>query len=232
MPCRQLAVVMATAVAVVSAVSVRHPNNDPSDSWMSYAEFAAGALITGFNATVTVPDRPRKEFGASPSFWYGLQTATGDGALVQPILAWGQRESGFGIFLEVFDWTDERDTQSPESYAVPPGDTLRQSVQYVADTNSYDMYIHSKATGKSISMNYKLLPGQRVPETSAFIVVEHSPMNCAEFPANGNVTFTDISIAVNGVKTTPRWEAKQQRPACGSKALVQPDGSVVLTWQP
>jgi hypothetical protein len=35
---------------------------------------------------------------------YGLQTATGDGALIQPILAWAQRSPGFGIFLEVFDW--------------------------------------------------------------------------------------------------------------------------------
>jgi hypothetical protein len=35
---------------------------------------------------------------------YGLQTANGDGALIQPILAWAQRSPGFGIFLEVFDW--------------------------------------------------------------------------------------------------------------------------------
>ena len=36
---------------------------------------------------------------------YGLQTEKGTGALIQPILAWGQiMEKGWGIFHEVFDW--------------------------------------------------------------------------------------------------------------------------------
>jgi hypothetical protein len=36
---------------------------------------------------------------------YGLQTDKGTGALIQPILAWGQlMEKGWGIFHEVFDW--------------------------------------------------------------------------------------------------------------------------------
>ena len=48
-----------------------------------------------------VPDNPNRA-GASPSFWFGLQTAAGTGALIQPILAWGQTyRDGWGIFHEV-----------------------------------------------------------------------------------------------------------------------------------
>ena len=68
---------------------------------------------------------------------YGLQTHKGDGALIQPILAWGQTyRDGFGIFHEVFDWNNHRDSRSPQAYRVQPGDTLTQSVAYRASDNS------------------------------------------------------------------------------------------------
>ena len=49
----------------------------------------AGKIITAMNVTVDVPSNPRK-VGADPSFWFGLQTAEGTGALIQPILAWAR----------------------------------------------------------------------------------------------------------------------------------------------
>jgi hypothetical protein len=56
--------------------------------------------------------------------------------------------------------TNENDHQSPESFAVEPGDVLTQALTYRAADRSYDMYIHSKNLGKSIKMNYKLLAKQ------------------------------------------------------------------------
>ena len=35
---------------------------------------------------MVVPESPKMP-GSSPAFWFGLQTAKGDGALVQPIMA-------------------------------------------------------------------------------------------------------------------------------------------------
>merc|ERR1719276_593074 len=64
---------------------------DPAGSWLSYAVYTApaGGLITRVNTTWTVPvGKPTKGYGSNaPGWWYGVQTATGDGALVQPILA-------------------------------------------------------------------------------------------------------------------------------------------------
>ena len=145
------------------------------------------------NLTTTIPSDPAK-VGASPSFWYGLQTERGTGALIQPILAWGQlKVSGWGIFHEVFDWNNGHDSRSPQAYEMQAGDVLTQSVVYVPANNSYSMFIASANTGKSISWNYALERKQgAVPESTAYIVVEHAPEDCAMFPSNGNITFVDI----------------------------------------
>eukprot|EP01052_Picozoa_sp_SAG31_P022739 SAG31_NODE_1824_length_7190_cov_43.812015_5_plen_144_part_00 len=55
---------------------------DPSSSWLSYARYDAGAIITAMNLSTVVPQNPAK-VGADPSFWFGLQTAKGTGALIQ-----------------------------------------------------------------------------------------------------------------------------------------------------
>jgi hypothetical protein len=42
----------------------------------------------------------------APGWWFGIQTADGDGALIQPILAWGYQGAKYSMFNGVFDWTD------------------------------------------------------------------------------------------------------------------------------
>jgi len=206
--------------------------SDPSDSWLSYAFFdSGGKVITQMNATVTVPTNPERANGADPSFWYGLQTNAGDGALVQPILAWNQRDTGFGVFHEVFDWSEGRDHQSPEHFAVKPGDVLTQSVTYKTSDNSYDMLIFSKDLQKSVVWNYKLNARQKAQETTAYIVVEHQPSNCKEYPASGGITFSDIYIEVEGHPVeNPTFVAKQQKTACNSKAVIVDAKTVDLKW--
>ena len=188
------------------------------------------------DVTCIVPQNP-EQVGADPSFWYGLQTAKGTGALIQPILAWGQSfRDGWGIFHEVFDWNNGHDSRSPKSFRVYPGDVLTQSVQYVAATNSYDMFISASAPKgglpKSIRWNYKLEKVQKAPESTAFIVVEHAPRTCNQFPSNGNITFTDIVIEVgNKLVKTPKWVSAEEKPACDSSAVVLDSSSVMLRWK-
>lgn len=65
------------------------------------ASSGAGHTITQLNVTAVVPANAKK-LGSSPSFWFGLQTQKGTGALIQPILAWSQTvQGGYGIFHEV-----------------------------------------------------------------------------------------------------------------------------------
>ena len=77
-----------------------------------------------------MPSDPPKS-GSSPSFWYGLQTDKGTGALIQPILAWGQIEStGWGIFHEVYDWNNQHDSRSPQAYEVEAGQSKNSQAIY------------------------------------------------------------------------------------------------------
>merc|ERR1719265_1711889 len=86
---------------------------DPAGSWLSYASYTApaGSLITRVNTTWTVPTgKPTRSGSNAPGWWYGVQTAAGDGALVQPILACDYmssscRQGEYVIFDGVYDWT-------------------------------------------------------------------------------------------------------------------------------
>ena len=150
---------------------------------------------------------------------------------MQPILAWNQRDNGFGVFHEVFDWSEGRDHQSPEHFAVKAGDILKQSVSYRQADHSYDMLIYSEQLQRSLVWNYKLNPRQKAEETTAYIVVEHQPGNCAEYPASGGISFKDIYIEVAGKPVaSPVFTPKQQRPACSSEAVVIDATAVDLKW--
>jgi hypothetical protein len=55
-----------------------------------------------------VPEHPERSFGSNaPGWWFGVQTDDGNGALIQPILAWDYQGSSFSIFNAVFDWNDQ-----------------------------------------------------------------------------------------------------------------------------
>lgn len=63
----RLALVVAVWVQAAVARSISEPHGDPSGSWLSYAEFAAGRKITGMNATVVVPSTPTNtRMGSNP----------------------------------------------------------------------------------------------------------------------------------------------------------------------
>ena len=79
------------------------------------------------NTTWKVPSLPsdmNPRDSSAPGWWFGIQTAAGDGALIQPILAWGYKGAYYSMFNGVFDWTDVSWRTSPEVFTVQPGDTL------------------------------------------------------------------------------------------------------------
>ena len=117
---RAVSILLAIGVADVAA-------NDPAGSWLSYARYDApsSSRITALNTTWLVPDLPATSFGSNaPGWWFGVMDKDGDGALVQPILAYGYQGSHYTIFNGVFDWTDGSWHTSSEKYTVQPGDLI------------------------------------------------------------------------------------------------------------
>jgi len=205
---------------------------DPSGGWLSYAVYTAPQptdIITRMAAVMTVPDTPKSKSG-SPAFWFGTQTAKGDGALIQPIMAkW--LGDGFYMFQEIFDWTDMNDKQS-KPFLVKPGDVITAEVNYVKEFGGlYMMNMTSKNTGAVSNYHYKLLPGQRETESVGYFVLEHQPQSCDELPPNGIVKWTNITVEVNNKPVAqPLFVAKQESPTCNSKAEVIDSSTVSITW--
>ena len=220
------------ALCAFAAVTGLVKADDPAGSWLSYAAYKApgSARITLINTSWTVPSDPKTSFGSNaPGWWYGVQTADGAGALIQPILAYGYQGSVFSIFNGVFDWNDGSWHTSDEVYTVQPGDKITSSVVYREKDNSYDMII--AADGKSITTNYKILPAQGDKnESVAYFVLEHQPLFCAAYPSDGVCTFENIYIEVDGKAVTPDWKAEQEDPKCDSKATIVNPETIKFTW--
>lgn len=158
-----------------------------------------------------------------------MQDADGNGALIQPILAWGYQGDVYTIFNGVYDWTAGGGWHTFNEFAnINPGDEIFAAVNYKATDNSYDLLISS---GKqTLKANYKLLSGQTEKETVAYFVLEHQPDSCDAYPPDGVCTFENIQLAVAGKLVTPTWTAHQEQPACSSKATVVDSSTIKFTW--
>eukprot|EP00966_Prymnesium_polylepis_P261771 6046877-Prymnesium_polylepis.1 len=93
------------------------------------------------------------------------------------------------------------------------------------------MAMSSLTMGASIAFNYKLQKAQHATESTAYFVLEHAPRECSQLPPNGIVTWSNISVAVNGKPVArPVFRAAQESPACGSKVEVLSPSTIKLSW--
>ena len=228
---RTLNVVLALAVLSFGCLVAPTFADDPASSWLSYISYQAEGKVTMVNATWTVPPLPKESFGSNaPGWWFGIQTKDGNGALIQPILAYGYQGPVYTMFNGVFDWTDASWHTSWEKDTVDPGDTLVSSISLVGD-REYEMKITSTKSGKTITTPYKLEDGQSEEETVVYFVLEHQPDTCAAYPANGECTFSNVYVEVEGkLVANPTWETHQEQPACDSKAQVVDARTLKITW--
>lgn len=79
------------------------------------------------------------------------------------------------------------------------------------------------------------------PDVDAYLVVEHQPSSCSQYPASGSITWTDInvvweggeslSVGSSGVRSTgPKWTAHTFQDQCNTLGHVLPNGDVKFTW--
>ncbi|GHP08400.1 hypothetical protein PPROV_000713900 [Pycnococcus provasolii] len=208
--------------------------NDPASSWLTYASFsvpASSGVITRVSTTWTIPTMPAVPFGSNaPGWWFGVQTAGGNGALIQPIMAYGYQGSKFSIFNGVFDWTDESWRTSPEVQTVKPGENIiSELAMSPSDTRTYVMKI-AKEGNEPITTPFTLNKRQTDPETVVYFVLEHQPITCKAYPTSEKLTFRNITVEVNGKVVTPTWEIHQEVPACNSRAEAVDAQTLEFTW--
>jgi len=175
------------------------------------------------NATWTVPTNPDRT-GASPAFWWGIESNPALN-LIQPILKW--ESNGWYIFNEYYQWSNGHDFQSAK-HTVRPGNTIYASVIYVPANDSYDMFVTSKSDGWSIGSNIGVEKGKTYVD--GYVVIEHQPSTCSQYPASGEITFTDIYIEIENKPFVPMWQAEKFRDACNCTPTVISTTSVRFTW--
>jgi hypothetical protein len=94
-------------IAAAALIAGTVQAGDPSPGWLTYAQWTspAGGRITMLNTTWVVPSNPSDmaagDSGA-PGWWFGIQNTKGNGALIQPILAWGYLGPMYTMFNGVF----------------------------------------------------------------------------------------------------------------------------------
>lgn len=234
--------VIATAFGVASQTDswrAPQPNvgGDPSDGWLTYAQYKAPAdsVLTNVSMSWNVPTGlPTSGGSGAPGWWYGVQTAAGNGALVQPIVAcdYGGAECKQGTYVlwgGVFDWTKPwagmHNSKFVDSKA---GDEVYSYT--TCNKEECTMYVRNERTLKTATLTYKL-PTSKGTESVLYIVLEHAPESCEAYPPKGATIFKNIYVEVDGKQVTPTWEAvKGGSYKCESKTTIVDSKTVAITW--
>ena len=131
----------------------------------------------------------------------------------------------------VFDWHDGNWVQSAVEQ-VKPGDVIYGNVTWDAASSTYTQAV-GKRGGKPIATKVSKADEHGEVFSDVYVVVEHQPNSCAEYPSNNNVTFTDIAIqwASGAPLTLNSWSVAAFKPACGSTAQMLSANAVQLLWK-
>jgi len=202
---------------------------DPADSWLAYTKAPGnGGKVTGVNASWIVPSNPSNQNGGNaPGWWFGIEPEPAC-FLIQPILAWGYTAEGFSIFNGYYEW-DDSDWWSSEAGTVNPGNHINAWLEYLEHNNSYNMWIGCEETGFGILSNIGVVENQTYTDT--YFVVEHQPQSCNQLPSNGQITFTNIQISIEGKPITPQWKGYTWQDDCNCEPKILSSSSVQFTWE-
>lgn len=221
-----IAVIAAVAVVAVALVSAQ----DPADGWLGYATGVSPTgegIITYMSAKWTVGQNPAVG-GAFFSPWFGIE-ASDNLNLIQPVNPWVG--DSWQIYNEYFQWSPEYNYDS-DAQTVNPGDVLFGSVTYVPANNSYTIYHSDMTTGWEV---YSSIPiqqdnsGNYKKYTIAYIVYE-KPADCDQYPPDGQVTFSDITIQYDGQTVEPTWTTGIVDDVCNNRAKIVNSTTVQITW--
>jgi len=115
-----------------------------------------------------------------------------------------------------------------DTYTVLPGDLITSSASYNAGKDTYELIITNVNRSQTVK---SVRSGQKQLYTDVYVVVEHQPDSCDEYPSDGGVIFSGISIAWDGkVVADPQWTAQPFKPACNINATVLSTSAIGFTW--
>eukprot|EP01059_Diplonema_ambulator_P034547 TRINITY_DN7792_c0_g1_i1.p1 TRINITY_DN7792_c0_g1~~TRINITY_DN7792_c0_g1_i1.p1 ORF type:complete len:224 (+),score=65.99 TRINITY_DN7792_c0_g1_i1:49-720(+) len=221
---------MKSAMAMVGMMAVGATAVcDPADSWLAYAVAKGGGkAITQVNVTWVVPANPTElRSPSAPGWWYGVEPEPACD-LIQPILAYGYTGNEYSIFNGEYNW-DGSGWWSSTTQKVEPGDKIYSSLSLIDNGASMRMVI-GKENGPSPIVSVRKLSA-KTPYTDLYFVVEHQPRSCAQYPADGKITFADIYVELDGQAVTPQWQQIKYKDACNCTGSTIDSKTLEFTWE-
>ena len=216
-------------VAIVLLASLAAAQ-DPAPGWLAYAtaQCPEGTKITSMEAKWLVGANPPSSF-AFFSPWFGID-ASDNLNLLQPVNPW--MGDSWSMYTEYYQWSPSNNEDSTQ-YSVSAGDQLWGKVVYNGDSQqSYTLTQTDVTSGQSSSMT---IPVQQADDgtnknyTVMYIVYE-KVAQCAHYPPDQKVTFSDIKVTCSGDAVAPAWTTSYVEDVCNFRAHVVSPSEVTITW--
>lgn len=225
-----LLTVASTALAAFALSSLPKSTmaQDPATGWMAYAVGDISASnadrITKLQMKWKVGEKAKPSF-AFYSPWFGMDPSDNLN-LVQPVNPW----SGYSwsMYTEYFQWSPTHNSNSAQR-SVEAGQTLFGSIEYLAESDSYNLTQTVVETGVTSQQIVKCQNGKKY--TVPYVVYEKT-WACHSYPPDEKVTFYDIVVECDGQDCTDdvQWSAKVKDANCDMAAHIDSQREISLTW--
>ena len=186
--------------------------------------------ITRLEMTWTVGAEPKKS-SAFFSPWFGMDPEDNLN-LIQPVNPWSGgvlRGGSWSAYTEYYQWSPTHNSNS-DSFDVKSGDTLKGSLVYNEEDDSYALTQTCVETGESSTQKVVAQNGKKY--TVPYVVYEKT-FPCADYPPDEVVTFRDIVMECDGVDCANdvAWTVDVKDDNCNMAAQVSDDQrSISITW--
>ena len=127
-----------------------------------------------------------------------------------------------------FQWSPTRNSNSRQ-HSVEAGQTLFGSIEYLEDSDSYNLTQTIVETGVTSQQVIKCQNGKKY--TVPYVVFEKT-FACGDYPPDEQVVFRDIVVECDGEDCTDdvKWSAKVKDANCNMAAHIVSQKEIKLTW--
>mmetsp|Transcript_36800 Transcript_36800/g.88519 ORF Transcript_36800/g.88519 Transcript_36800/m.88519 type:complete len:269 (+) Transcript_36800:63-869(+) len=190
--------------------------------------------FTQMNSSWTVPQLPKDAEGQVVYFWPGFKANAPEPGypVLQPVLQYGQR----GAEWQLQSWFVWARTFPPAAITGPaisvaPGDEIVSYMELDESSQIWTVYGRNDRTKETSVLQISKSKAGNTDYKYAMHVLEtimSSSNYCAEYPPDGAVEFTGITV--NGGQTVD-WQTRVQKSECQQKVAASAKGDdVKMTW--
>ncbi len=192
----------------------------------------AGATVTSFATTWTVPLAPKTQSGQLVYLFNGVQTivggtnpATAGNHILQPVLQWGASKAGGGNSWSIASWFVGNKNQAALISAltsVNPGDTLVGVMTYHPRSRFLPPHYTSAFQGYPSSSLAVQMPA---PYACFETLEAYGITACSDYSSSVSTVMGSINLQVDNATPDLTWSVSDVVIDCNQHAIVNVDGA-------